>query len=52
CRRRQYEPKLTSTEIQIWTNLHSLQNLSQSPLDIRIKDLIMKREINVAFRIF
>ncbi|CAF0909034.1 unnamed protein product [Rotaria sordida] len=45
-RRRQYEPKLTSTEIQIWTNLHSLQNLSQSPLDIRIKDLIMKIRMN------
>ncbi|CAM4884963.1 unnamed protein product [Rotaria socialis] len=46
CRRRQYEPKLTSTEIQIWTNLHSLQSLSQSPLDIRIKDLIMKIRMN------
>ncbi|CAF1155141.1 unnamed protein product [Adineta ricciae] len=34
CRRRQHEPKLTSTEIQIWTNLHSLQSLSQLPLDI------------------
>ncbi|CAF1358640.1 unnamed protein product [Adineta steineri] len=46
CRRRQHEPKLTSTEIQIWTNLHSLQSLSQSPLDIRIKDLIMKIRMN------
>jgi nuclear pore complex protein Nup54 len=46
CRRRQHEPKLTSTEIQIWTNLNSLQNLSQSPLDIRIKDLIMKIRMN------
>lgn len=46
CRRRQNEPKLTTTEIQIWTNLHQLQNSSQSPLDIRVKDLIMKIRMN------
>lgn len=46
CRRRQNEPKLTATEIQIWTNLHQLQHSSQSPLDIRVKDLIMKIRMN------
>lgn len=46
ARRRQHEPKLTSTEIQIWSNLHPLETLTQSPLDIRIKDLIMKIRMN------